>query len=193
MCNQLHQKCRVLVLLAAVGLALLQFSANSQAGPLDRYSENQLRGWLLDELNDIYRDCQISGPNEEVDIDKLHECIMDELSDAAADRDSASPAHREAHKILTMDALEKEMKEAGTTLSDVVMEALEEADRVASRDGSRGLTRLARVDSNWAMPLSESSGTGAGPLAIGPNDRRPPAGVAVKFVAQRVAATIKKI
>ena len=189
MFDQYSARWRPALCAVAVGFALLQFPATSYAGPLDKYSAAQLRGWFLAELNDIFRRRPMV-PNEEYDIDDLVDAIMEELEDRAADDPRHTPANRQAHAILTLDALEEEMDEADTTLEREVRAAVVEADRRASRDRS-GTRNVAHVNGFAQVALPESRDRPEGLLVFGPRDGKPPAGISMQFVADRLTNTIK--
>lgn len=85
---------------------------------LDEFCDELLDYYLDEELDDYEWDW-----NELEDLETLHERIMDEFQDAG---DTGS------ERAISYAELEGQMMEAGTTLDDVVWEALYEADELAS-------------------------------------------------------------
>lgn len=112
------------------------------ATELDDLSPTQLQAALDAELGDD--DLRQFGvdPRKAYPLELLHEVIMQALSDEGDDDDE---------QLITLADLEEEMDEAGTNLSQVVWDALTEADRIAGlpSHGSalrKVAQRLARED-----------------------------------------------
>ena len=111
----------LVVLAAGSGLALAQ----PRGGPdrdLDTYSDERLAADLFAELDDIPEFKK--APDEEYQITELRGDIMDALSDQD---DQDDPAEQDIDRA----DLDAEMSEAGTTLEEVVDEALVRADELA--------------------------------------------------------------
>ena len=133
MSNRLF-KLGVVVVVAGLGLALVQSRVESRVQAdhdLDSYSDEQLQTDLTDELDDIY--AELDDPDGEYDLDVLKADILDALGDEGDEGDA------EEMEIDLAD-LNEEMAEAGTTLEDVVDEALARADELAARRGSSSRT-----------------------------------------------------
>lgn len=180
MSNRLFKAC-VVVVVAGAGLALVESRVQPRVQAdhdLDSYSDEQLQTDLTDELDDIY--AELGDPNAQYALDDLNTAILDALGDEGDEGD-------EEEMEIDLADLNAEMEEAGTTLDDVVDEALAEADRQASRRPSPSWT-VVQVTSSAAFRLHN-----AGPR---PNaqDRRPgftTARVAVNQVKDRTIAAIR--
>jgi len=109
---------------SALGLALVPTQVF--AGPLDRYSDEQVLEWLEDELDDLFDDFDEAKFYPD---NVLENAVMAMLSDNPP---HASAKHQAAHQYVTQAALEAEMREAGTTLRAVVHAAVLRADAMAS-------------------------------------------------------------
>ena len=171
MSNRLF-KLSMVVLLAGAGLALVQSRVQPRVQTdrdLDAYSDEQLETDLADELDDIF--AELGDPDAQYALDDLKTAILDALGDEGDEGD-------EEEMEIDLADLNAEMEEAGTTLDDVVDEALAEADRQASRGASP----------SWTVVHVTSS---ARPNA---QDRRPgftTARVAVNQVKGRTIAAIR--
>lgn len=93
--------------------------SDDELDDLDRFCDKLLDFYLEAELDDYDEDKW----DDLQDLDTLHAIIMDEFQDAGDDR---------SEQAISFEELEREMIEAGTTLSDVVWEALLLADELAS-------------------------------------------------------------
>ncbi|MEO8139009.1 MAG: hypothetical protein ABI742_05145 [Gemmatimonadota bacterium] len=117
------QRLALVVCLAGAGLAAAGARFRSPHGPhdLDSYSDAQLKRDLDDELDDIY--AELGDADGEYNLDVLKEDILAALGD---DGDSGYEDE------IDYADLEDEMKEDGTTLEDVVDDALAKADELGS-------------------------------------------------------------
>ncbi|HEY7685856.1 MAG TPA: hypothetical protein VH833_07095 [Gemmatimonadales bacterium] len=120
-------KLSMIVLVAGVGLALVQPRGRA-TDDLDSYTDEQLQRDLTDELDDIYAQADADG---EYDLDVLRTAILDALGDAGDEG---------YEDEIDLADLNQEMEEAGTTLEDVVDEALARADELALRKRSSSWT-----------------------------------------------------
>jgi hypothetical protein len=157
----------VVVLAAGLGLALVQ-SRVQAVHDLDSYSDEQLQRDLSDELDDIY--AQLEDPDGEYDLDVLRTAILDALGD---DGDEGY------EQEIDLADLNAEMEEAGTTLGDVVDEALARADELASRNGSP----------SWTIVQASFSGRSRNAQS---QDRRTKPKVAIDQTAPSVRGYIRK-
>jgi hypothetical protein len=115
-------------LVATFGLAAAPGTA--VAGPLDqKYTQAQVEQWLYIEISDIFRQYD---PDDEYADEDLVAAIMDALSDAP--RAGMSDHHAQVHGYVSRRDLDAEMREAGTTLVNVVREAVYEADAMGLLD-----------------------------------------------------------
>jgi hypothetical protein len=169
------------VLVALFGLSLVPMSA--QAGPLDRYSEAQLRRLLLDELEDIYLEF---GEYADVEEGELEEAILDALSDHFESGHKVSDRHRKAHALLPKAYLDQEMAEAHTTLEDVVHAAVQASDRVSSTQGRRTLAMAVSLDF-----ASQQDGGSSGDLRLASGSKKPHqvAVTGANFIARAIKST----
>jgi len=170
--------------LLSAGLVLSPTAA--VAGPLDRYTDDQLMQWLNDELSDLF---QIYQPNQLVDDDELEQAILAELSDDL-DRVNASPQHRAAHRFLTRAALDAEMNEADTSLRAVVHEAVLEADQMAHQQRPRFLA-LAAPDVGAESTRSDGAARD-GALYAAPIDGKATAGNGVRTTPRLIVGKIRE-
>lgn len=125
-------KLRTLVCAALIGAALMApvgAGAQDEDGveDLDQIEGDQLDGYLEDELDDVFDEID---PDENVSSDELVKAILYALSDAGDTGDET---------YIDENELEAEMNEAGTSLADVVTEAVEAADAMAAA-GTPGLS-----------------------------------------------------
>lgn len=158
-------KLGLVVLTAGVALALAQ-SRVQATDDLDSYSDEQLQRDLTDELDDIYAQVDADG---EYDLDVLRTAILDALGD---DGDEGY------EEEIDLADLNQEMEEAGTTLEDVVDEALARADELALRKGS----------SSWTIVQAGFSGLG---FHAQGHDRRTKSKVATDQTAKGLRAAIR--
>jgi hypothetical protein len=119
-------------LCVALGLAQAPAYGRHPDLDLDALSDGQLGALIQAELddNDLVA-CGIGNPNAAKTKEEMFEVIMCALGDDGDD---------ESEQSLDFDDLEDEMEEAGTTVEDVVMRALERADVLAT--GPQGLAAL---------------------------------------------------
>lgn len=96
---------------------------------LDSYTDAQLKRDLDDELDDIYQ--KLGDPDGEYDLTDLKEDILAALGD---DGDEGN------EDDIDLADLNDEMSEAGTTLEDVVDDALAKADELSLRPQDRSWT-----------------------------------------------------
>jgi hypothetical protein len=172
------------VAVAGAALALVQSHVQPRVQTdrdLDGYSDEQLETDLADELDDIF--AELGGPDAQYALDDLKTAILDALGDEGDEGD-------EEEMEIDLADLNAEMAEAGTTLDDVVDEALAEADRQASRRASPSWT-VVHVTSSAVSPSFTFDNAGLRPNA---QDRRPgftTARVAVNQVKDRTIAAIR--
>ncbi len=165
MANRLF-KLGLVVLAASVGLALAQ-SRIQATHDLDTYTDEQLQRDLTDELDDIYDQVDADG---DYDLDVLRTAILDALGD---DGDEGY------EQEIDLADLNEEMAEAGTTLEDVVDEALARADELASRTGS----------SSWTIVQATLSGRSRN---VQSQDRRTKPKVAIDEAPRTIRGYVRK-
>ena len=100
---------------------------------LDNCSPTQLERELSEELDDVFELIRTDNP---VTLQQAFNAVMYALSDEDDDPDES---------VVDFDELEAEMEEAGTTLEEVVWDALNEADEFASRP-TPGIYKVASRD-----------------------------------------------
>jgi hypothetical protein len=108
------------VLLASALLAPGQRPLLGQADDLDSFDDARLDRDLEAELDDIYEDF---APEARVALGELEEAILEALSDEGDDG---------IEDDISLEDLEAEMREAGTTLEDCVERGLQQADLQAA-------------------------------------------------------------
>ena len=153
--SQRFFKLGLVVLLAGVGLALVQFPVQAEHD-LDDYNDARLSKDLYDELDDIYQNGL--QPNSRYSLEVCKEMMMDALSD---DGDTGSE-----NEIDETD-LESEMEEAGTNLEDAVEQGLIRADQISSRRGSSPSWGIVRVGSSIDSPMFSFHNLAVSPDAQG--------------------------
>lgn len=87
---------------------------------LDSFSDQRLDRDLQDELDDVFED---HGPNDTDDVATMQSAIIEALSDAGDEG---------AETEISFADLEAEMEEDGTSVADVVHDALEHLDQAAA-------------------------------------------------------------
>jgi hypothetical protein len=126
----------LVVLLASSGLALTWSRVQAQeADDLDGLSPEVLERDLEAEFYPILFDGDQEAGDEEVTLDKMRRAINYAFSLDANDVKGGGGAN-----AIDKADLAAEMKEDGTTLEDVIDEALEDADEMASRKASPSWT-----------------------------------------------------
>jgi hypothetical protein len=115
-----------LALVACLAGAGLAVAGGRARGPhdLDSYTDAQLKRDLDAELDDIYK--KLGDPNGEYNLDALKTDILEALDDNGEG----------AEDEIDIADLNDEMTEAGTTLEDVVDDALAKADELSYRQAS---------------------------------------------------------
>jgi len=177
MSNRLF-KLSLVVLAAGLGLALVQSRVQAEHD-LDSYPDSILERDLSDELDDIYT--QVDDPDGEYDLDVLKAHILDALGDNGDEGFETE---------IDLADLNEEMEEAGTSLEDVVDEALARADELASRRGLPSWT-VVQVTSSAVSPSFRFRNAG---LRTNAQDRSPgltTARVAVNQVKDKTIATVR--
>jgi hypothetical protein len=109
-----------------VMLAFIPWSAHTQADDLDEIDDATLLRLLEAELDDIY--AVFDDPESEVSLSDLKAAMLYALGDEG---DESDPAEEQ----ITFEELNDEMAEADTSLGEVLDDALEEADGLASIGG----------------------------------------------------------
>ena len=127
------QRLALVVCLAGAGLAAAGARFRSPHGPhdLDSYTDAQLKRDLDAELDEIFS--KLGDPDSEYNLDVLHDDIL------AALGDNGDGAEDE----IDLADLNDEMTEAGTTLEDVVDDALAKADELGSARAPESLFHYA--------------------------------------------------
>ena len=100
---------------------------------LDNCSPTQLERELSEELDDVFELIRTDNP---VTLQQAFNAVMYALSDEDDDPDES---------VVDFDELEAEMEEAGTTLEEVVWDALNEADEYVGRP-TPGIYKVASRD-----------------------------------------------
>jgi hypothetical protein len=105
-------------------LTLVPRPLHTQPVDLDQLDDATLQHDLEAELDDIYADFE---PDGEFQLAELKTAMLEALGDEGDEGE-------DAEEEITFEQLETEMKEADTTLEDVLDEALAQADAVASSE-----------------------------------------------------------
>jgi hypothetical protein len=135
--------------------ALLNLPVYGQGADLDSWGDEELDADLEAELDDIFEYGFL--PDQQYSIRDLHRALLAALSDQGDEDDPLE------QRIALAD-LEAEMREADTTLSDVVWTAVVEADQIAS--GRRSpIGAVAWADASAYSPWSEPLAFAIGPIA----------------------------
>ena len=171
MSHWLFKKSTVAVWLAGAWLALVQFPVYGEGIKLDKVDPGELARHIEIELNAIYTKHNHLQKDQEYDLETLKEDILWALSDDEDDNDPDDEGY------VTEAELAVEMEEAHTTLEQVVVDALNQADRIAS--GLRSPTWAFAGDTRLGyLRLSDFLRVAVDSIAQRPGDRKlfPPKG-----------------
>lgn len=128
----------VVLVMAGAGLALTRGDARRQHD-LDSYTDAQLARDLRAELDDVFEGDDAFDPNKEYPVAELQEHILDALEDEGDDDD--------AEEEIDFSDLTDEMAEAGTTLQECIVDAVNEADEFTLAEPAPGSQPLFRYAS----------------------------------------------
>ena len=114
---------RLGLVVVLTGWGLVLGAQSDTIDDLDRLTPAQLEQEIIDEIDDLFAEFGLN-PNGLYADDRLEEAILLALSDEGDDDNEDD---------VDYDELEEEMEEAGTSVEDVVSEAVQEADRITYR------------------------------------------------------------
>jgi hypothetical protein len=177
---------RLIVALALLCTALVFATGPAQARhpdlELDDLDDDTLDAMLQAELDDDdLIACGIGNPHAAVSVERMFAVVMCALGDAGDSGDE---------RALDLDDLEAEMREAGTTLRDVVWAAIQEADELASGPPALDVRRIA-----VAYPAgSAAAGSRAGEQLLVFKDKRiDPGDAAIVPVKQGIVERVRAV